>query len=149
MLVLPKTESVGTQLKRSDSITARIENWQNSLQIWKKYLLTGSGYNAYRFTQIQEGLAREEDLLYSHSAGGADSSLLLTGATSGILGVVVLLVFVVRVTNREVKRKFPALAVSIAAVLIHSLFLNSLYYPWVMVWLAILIGEYSRVKGNI
>jgi hypothetical protein len=76
----------------------------------------------------------------SKAAAGLDSSLLFIAATTGVVGLaafIFLFVSMIRLAQGRFRTIYLA---SVAAVAVHSLFVNSLFYPWVMVWLWVLTG---------
>lgn len=126
---LPKSTGEGTKLARENSIEARITNWRESIAIWERSPIFGVGYDAYRYVRGEKP--------ESHSGAGADSSLLLVLATTGVVGLAVYLGVL-----REmwvVGRKSILFRASFLAVIVHSFFNNTLFYPWVMEWLWILL----------
>lgn len=118
-LALPKPPGEGTNLNRTNSIKAKIENYQEALNLIKKHPLTGVGYNylwAVRNINAQ-----------NLSTFGFDNSLLTITSTSGIMGAMIFtLGLKKRIEKLPTKGKLLWLA-----ILIHSLFANSLLYPWV------------------
>lgn len=120
--LLPKTFGEGTKLSRENSVEARIQNWGTSLEVWRQNPVFGVGFNTYRFVV---GVSPQ-----SHS-GGADSSILLVLATTGIVGVAAYLYLIWRMW----KLGSIVFKVSLLGIVIHSFFNNTLFYPWIMEWL--------------
>ncbi|HSX19399.1 MAG TPA: O-antigen ligase family protein [Candidatus Saccharimonadales bacterium] len=124
---------------------ARIESWQKALVIFQKYPVFGVGFNTYRYAQEREGFFTFEDPLGGHSGGGVDSSILLVAATTGIIGLIsyLLLLFsmVKKFANGAGKSALHlgALA-SVLALIIHSQFVNSLFFPQIMIFLWFMLG---------
>lgn len=121
----------GVNLERTSTIQARILNWKNTFSVFIKNPIIGVGFNTFRYAQGAN--------LVSHSGAGADSSLLFVAATTGIFGLVAYLwylksLYELRTMNHE-------LQATLVALLVHSLFLNSLFYPAVMLWIALLVVE--------
>lgn len=115
-----------------DSSLSRITSWRNALTIFKDEPLFGVGFNAYRFTQEDYGFFKAfED--GGHAGSGTDSSILLVLATTGIVGLVVWLVFLAslgKTAFRKRQKKWSlAFLTSLTSLLVHSLFVNSLFYP--------------------
>ena len=83
------------------------------------------------------------------SCSGSDSSLLFVFATTGIVGLMIFL-YAGRVMFSSTGRAVYGIAFvsSLVAVLIHSLFLNSLFYPWVMGWMGILLAISLKKLGR-
>jgi hypothetical protein len=126
----------GVKLERTSSIEARIKNWKNTLVVIEKNPAIGVGFNTYRYAQREYGLLDDSVWLKSHAGAGADSSLLFVAATTGLFG----LFFYIRylksfwVSDLTVR-------LSLLSLLVHSFFLNSLFYPFILVWLAVLFAS--------
>lgn len=131
--LLPRASSgEGVKLERTSSIQARITNWLQAATIFKEHPVLGVGFNVYRYAQNEYGFLGESKWLQSHAGAGADSSLLFVGATTGLIGLMAYLFYLDGLwKNSKIK---PYLV----AILVHSLFLNSLFYPFVLVFLALL-----------
>ncbi len=111
----------GVKLERVFSIKQRLDNYTHSLAIIKKQPIFGIGFNSLRFYQNQP---------ISHSGAGLDSSLLFVLATTGVVGLLTYLNLLKSFYQQSIIIK-----ASLIALLIHSLFQNSLFYSWVMLWL--------------
>ena len=136
ILILPKPGGEGVNLGRTTSIFARVANYSETLQIFKKSPVFGVGFNNLC-------IYRERYLGYlstdAHSCGGADSSLLFILAVTGILGLFVFAGLAIYLVKNLSSNTFGlTLLASMSAVFIHSFFHNSLFYPWVMGYFAIL-----------
>ncbi len=119
----------GVDLERTSSIQARIDNWTTAWKIFTQRPILGVGFNVYRYAQGAS--------LKSHAGAGADSSLLFVAATTGLTGLLAYLWYLKRVYDlQSMDYKLQA---TLVAILVHSLFLNSLFYPAVMVWLSLLV----------
>lgn len=130
--ILPRASSgEGVKLERTSSIQARLDNWRNSVVIIKDNPVLGVGFNTYRYVQKQYGFISESDWQTTHAGAGADSSLLFVGATTGVVGLICYLLYLSSLWKYEKMR--PVLV----AVLVHSWFLNSLFYSFVLVFLAL------------
>lgn len=144
ILLLPRPGGEGVKLEREESIKARIINWKQSLTIAKDHPIFGVGFNAYRYAQRDYGFLKE-NWQFSHAGAGADSSLLFILATTGIVGLTAYLLLFKRIlhTAYYIPHTPGSLAVfaSLSALLVHSFFLNSLFYPWIMAWMWILLAS--------
>lgn len=142
-LCLPRTGGEGVKLERITSVKARIGNWQQAWQIAKDHLLLGVGFDTYRYRQRDYGFLGEKWQV-THAGAGADSSLLFILATTGIIGLASYGWFLwssvrysLKATHLEARIIIFA---SLAALIPHSLFLNSLFYPWVIGWLGVILA---------
>lgn len=136
--VLPRPAGEGGKLERTYSIEARFKNWQQTIAIARDHPFLGVGFNTYRYVQEEYGFLDEEKWQVSHSGAGADSSLLFVLATTGLLGLIAYLWIWVKAISST--RRSLIIVVSLAAVFTHALFLNSLFYSWVMAWLWLLLA---------
>jgi O-antigen ligase len=138
ILILPKPAGEGVNLVRTYSISSRIQNYQETLLIFEKSPVVGVGFNNLCLSRkVYLGL----DQSGSHSCSGSDSSLLLILATTGTTGLIMFISVIVALF-KLIKRDFytEVLIVSGMTLFIHSLFTNSLFYPWVMVYFALLLS---------
>jgi len=118
---LPRPAGEGGNLARTASIKKRNESWQNSWQVIKENPVSGVGFNNYRLVQREKKLLDQWQT--NHSGGGVENSFLLVLATTGIIGLAAFLWWLSDL--RPLWLIFP--------VLIHALFNNSLFYPWVLI----------------
>lgn len=135
-LLLPPVQARLIQtIGLDDSAKARIVSWQNAFQISKDNPIIGVGFNAYRFTQDRYGFFTG-DPTGGHSGSGADSSLLLILATTGVVGLSSYLFILWGLFKESLRKRKTiyglAFLVSLGALLIHSQFVNSLLYPPIM-----------------
>jgi len=122
-------------LFRVVSSEARLETAGNALLIIKNNPLIGVGFNSYRYAQFRYGL-RNRANAQSHADSAPDNSFLFVIATTGIVGFILYLFLWVRVFKIS-----SVLAIaSITGVFINSMFINSLFYPFIMLWLWIIIA---------
>ncbi len=129
----------------SDSAALRLKSWENALTISKDSLGTGVGFNAYRYAQADYGYFDYRDDSGGNAGAGADSSLLLVLATTGIPGLMLfvfqyLSLFLNGAKGWLHKKSYlsPALLISVCALFVHSQFVNSIFYPQFLLWIAVL-----------
>jgi O-antigen ligase len=150
IVLLPRPGGEGVRLERWASIEARIRSWRNASVIFLDHPIFGVGFNSYRYAQRDYGFLGE-DWQENHAGSGADSSLLFVLATTGIIGLAAyfwLWLKLAKISYSEARRKPMALAVfsTLAAVWVHSFFLNSLFYIWIMAWLWMLLASFEALK---
>ncbi|MBU3935705.1 O-antigen ligase family protein [Patescibacteria group bacterium] len=126
VFLLPRQAGEGTKLERSSSILAKIENYQEAIHVSLKAPLIGHGYNNLYF-------ARKINIPQSHANFGFDNSFLTILATTGLFG---LLLFLAGLKKFFRQSTFTQKIV-LLAVFCHSLFANSLFYPWVIIFILI------------
>jgi hypothetical protein len=132
VLLLPKMLSEGTDFGRVVSGNNKIENYKETIQIFLHSPAVGVGFNNIC-------MAKENRNLQSHSCNGADSSILFLLATTGIIGFILFINFILRIAHGQL------LVISAVVVALHSTFANSLFYPHIMLWLFILVGLQTKV----
>lgn len=134
-VLLPRPSGAGVRLERMFSITERLENWKFGWKVFVDHPILGVGFNTIRYAKTSY-LYPQDNLLTSHSGAGLDNSFLLVAATSGIIGLIVFLLLLFQIYSHA----GMLIKASLIAIVIHSFFVNSFFYPWVMLWLWILIG---------
>ncbi len=135
-----KTE--GTNFLRIASSEARLESVQVAYNIFQKNPVFGVGFNAYRYAQNKEGL-NNASWQVTHSGAGTDNSFLFVLATTGIIGFVSYLyllfkIFYLAKINLKKNMYSVILFSSLSGLLINSLFINSLFYVFILEWVWIL-----------
>ncbi|MDZ7587429.1 MAG: O-antigen ligase family protein [Patescibacteria group bacterium] len=118
---LPRPGGEGVKLERWFSVEQRLANYKESFQLIKLSPVFGLGFNTLRYYRND---------FVSHAAAGLDSSLLFVFATTGIFGLIFYLNLV-----RNLWPTSALVKLSLMAILVHSLFQNSLFYPLIMIWL--------------
>jgi hypothetical protein len=146
IFLLPRSSGgEGVKLERTGSIQARIINWQRTIKIFSNNFILGVGFNTYRYAQRKAGFLDNNKWLKSHSGAGADSSLLFVAATTGIVGLFFYLRFLGRLWNYP--SDFP-LYIPLSALIVHSTFLNSLFFPHVLFVLGVILSLYGLPKDG-
>lgn len=136
--ILPRSLSEGAQLERTHSIFAKVSDYKQTVLVIKESPVFGVGYNNLCLAKVK---VFNIDNTVSHSCSGSDSSLLFVFATTGIVGLIIF-AYAGWSSIKGVKRDVYGIAftASVAALFVHSLFLNSLFYSWVMGWIAVLLA---------
>jgi hypothetical protein len=137
IFLLPKNIGEGTNLIRTNSGSSKLINYKETIEIFKKSPFVGIGFN--NMCNARQ-LYLNDTNVNSHSCSGSDSSILFLLATTGIVGLILFLNFLLHVPINYL------LVFSFLAVFIHSLFANSLFYPHIMFWMFALLG--LRSKSN-
>lgn len=145
-------------LFRIVSTKARIETTSNALIAIKENPILGVGFNTFRYYQIQKGLRVGEGAIYSHSDAGTDSSLLFVLATTGLIGFLAYVLILKKIIEKALfqikignstERKIGILVItSIIGLLSHSFFVNSLFYPFIMLWIWVICGLLSNKNAK-
>lgn len=153
IVLSPKAfQTEGTNLLRIASSQERIQSAQHALTIFKDNFLFGVGFNAYRYAQIRYGYLKGENSLFSHAGSGTDNSFLFVMVTSGIVGLVsYLFLWYKALKIYSAKPKIVSKIIlfsSFFGLFINALFINSLFYPFIMEWVWIFIGINESVKES-
>ena len=126
-------------LLRTTSSNARIGSAKNALVIFLEKPILGVGFNAYRYAQYRHHFMNGSPTQEDHGASGADSSLLLLLATSGIVGFAAFLFLLWSHVKALIRAPRIGMA-TLVAFLIGSFFVNGLFYPALLVWVWIVLG---------
>lgn len=147
-LVVPRfQERVVGGLKLDASAVERLDSWKRGWLVFSDSPLLGVGFNNFRVAQQQKNLFKSYSPDGGHAGGGVDSSLILVLATTGIVGLVCYLFFWAWVFKRlwtmfwQRGKIFALVLFSLLiSLMINSQFVNSLFYPPVMLWYFTLLG---------
>ena len=132
----------------------RIESWENGAAIIKNNLLTGIGFNTLKEEQKKYTPPSEGS---HHSLSGIDSSLLTFFATSGLLGIILILyayayILTQCISSLKKTKKTIYLGIfsALIGLLVHSIFVNTLmlnlFLPFLMFFAATAI---TRKKNKL
>jgi len=121
IFLLPRFEGEGTKLERTSSMSAKIENYKEGFNLFLKSPIIGHGYDNLSYV-------RQINDFDSHANSGFDGSLMTILTTVGLVG---LILFVLGLKTVFIQGNLTTKTILIS-VLIHSLFANSLLYPWIL-----------------
>lgn len=134
-------------LFRQASTISRLGNYQNAFTIIKSSPLIGVGFNTYRYAKAKQNITMEWLDNPSHADAGVDNSFLFVLATTGIIGVVAYVVLWYSILKRAFvlhkndKNIYAIIIISsTAGLFIHAIFINSLFFPAIMVWMWFMLG---------
>lgn len=145
IFLLPRPSSEGVKLERIYSIDSRIENYKTTYQIFIKNPLFGVGFNNLCFYKTD---TLKIENLGSHSCSGSDSSILYLLSTTGVIGTLLIIKIIKDFSSKLnfSNQNTQIFMTGLLAVVVHSQFTNSLFYPWVMAWMAVL---YSLLEAKL
>lgn len=144
-LILPTSKNHSIELFRTFSAIARVENYQTTLKIFANSPVFGLGYDNLCIA-YQKFIGPQS--FGSHACSGSDSSLLFILATTGAAGLILFIGLIVGLVGNLNTKSARLFVVSGVAVLIHSIFSNSLFYPWILGYLILLLSMGLRRKSN-
>lgn len=137
LVFLPRLGGDILRLDRAASTQARIINWQEGADLFRKSPVFGWGFNTLRFVAMADPT--------SHAAGGVDNSFLFVLVTTGVIGALAFGNLFVRLFTIG----GPTFTPILTSIFIHSLFINSLFYPWVMVYLWVFAGSIGGRRRSV
>ena len=124
----------------------RLDSWNYAREMIADHPWVGVGYGRYAYEINERGYG----LLTDHASGGSDSSLLTIWATTGVFGLLSYLAIgfvaaVVAIRRLWKKNNFRSyldagLISGFGGIMVHSIFVNSLLFPLMMVYLLIGLG---------
>ena len=152
-LLFMQQSAEGQNLLRTTSTVARVGNVSSALQMFWQRPVIGYGFDTLRFVQCPAAGCIGEGGSVSRAAAGVDNSALFVLVSTGVVGFAAFVWLVVSMASQRVQAMKKAstrwLGVSFcasgAALLVHSLFVNSLFYPWVLLWMWMALGALLKL----
>lgn len=120
-------------IDREQSASYRMNTWQNGLAIFQKAPFLGIGFNAYKYAIAEYHLA-DEQFLNSRGSSTNDSSFLYVLSTTGIIGFLIYILFLFSLLKKGFKNNH-LLTAGLIGLILHSFFANSLFYPFILIWI--------------
>jgi putative inorganic carbon (HCO3(-)) transporter len=144
IFILPTSQNNILKFTRVFSAINRVENYKETVEIFKLSPVFGIGYNNLC-------LAKEKTTGFinydSHSCSGSDSSILYILATTGIAGLFSFLYLIAGTAPFIAKENKIVMGGIVASLFIHSMFANSVFYPWVITYVLILFAGSMTQKS--
>ncbi|MFZ2025106.1 MAG: O-antigen ligase family protein [Microgenomates group bacterium] len=149
IVAVPAIGGESTALFRQLTALARITNWQEGIQLFLKSPIIGHGFNMVGF--LPHTAPTLQSNAVAHSATGYDNSIVFILVTTGLVGLgacmhlgsrfIQLGKNAIGKKNHELGILYIALC---AAVLVHSMFVNTLFYPQMMLCFWILTAAVEK-----
>ena len=149
LVLIPKDlHSEGVDLLRTNSVYARLSANQDAIEIFKQSPIYGVGYNTLRFVRENKS-GYDASQFEDHSLSGFPNSYLYVLSTTGIIGLIIFLFFLINtmlvVKSQEAKDHYQTISGIIAistlvGVMAGSLFENLFFYIFVQYWLFLVIA---------
>lgn len=137
--LLPRPKSEGARLERTASIEARLESVSTGLNsLTTKQAIFGGGWYKQKNLQMRDYLGSQ---ITSHNSA-PDNSYVFIFSSLGVVGVALFLGFVTRVLWNF--RKTDVVIAIFVALSLHALFSNTLFYPFVLFYLGVIMVSTSR-----
>lgn len=152
----PFSERINGVITLDKSASERIYSWDKGLVLFSQNPITGIGFNNIRTASEELNLTKTYSADGGNSGSGVDSSLLFISATTGILGVISFSAFlgkiIISFLGNILQKKFTddLMFFSIfAGLILNSFFINSLFFPAIMVlWFSCLGLYYGLAEGE-
>lgn len=129
-------------IDRVQSAEYRLDSWQQGVKMFLDHPILGVGYNSYRYALRQYNLA-DEQFLASRGASSNDSSFLFVAATTGVLGLTSYLLFLGSILWSGFKSKNYILVAGLTGLIAQSFFANTLFYPFLLLWIILVAASNS------
>lgn len=129
-------------LFRINSSLSRLESSQRALQVIRDHPIIGVGFDSYRYAQAKYHFQKEPSKFPDHANAGVDMSLLFIFATTGVVGLFAYCYLWFKLLKHAHQKKKEG-AVAFASgigLFVNALFINSLFYPAMMLWMWLLFG---------
>lgn len=146
-----------------ETVMARLSQYELTLGIIEKDPVFGVGFNTFRYAQEEAGYFRDDrgvSFEGGHAGAGSDSSLLFILVTTGVPGLLLYLAmwgaflkdafraYITRSNTTLVRALGLVIVVSQLALMAHTQFVNSMFYPWIMAWMWILLALMYASRAN-
>ncbi|OGE27065.1 hypothetical protein A2780_00355 [Candidatus Daviesbacteria bacterium RIFCSPHIGHO2_01_FULL_41_45] len=156
VLVLMTVPQFRTRLKGAflidSSASLRFQSWWKGMEIVKFNPLLGVGFNNIRIAQQELYLTGVGSPEGGHAGSGIDSSLLFVLSTTGVLGIIVYLIFWGKMFRDLWKSNSISATVFLAIIIsliFSSQFINSLFFPAIMLWYFTILGLINESSGKL
>lgn len=149
IILSPRYYIENTNLFRMASTTARLESIQSAFKIYERNKLFGVGFNNFRYAREKYGYQDLSKFGPSHSGAGTDNSFVLVLVNSGILGILTFIFLQIKLLKLSLmkissNKLSQVLFVSLIGLIANSMFINSLFYSFFLIWIFILAGVTER-----
>lgn len=145
--IAPRFYIISINLFRTASTNARLYNYNSALKVIANNPLLGVGFDTFRYAKTKYGIKEGWAPAPSHADAGVDNSFLFLLATTGITGFTAYLFFLITLIKNAYNSfhrqhvLLDAVAIaSLVGLMVDSLFINSLFYPELMLWIWVIAG---------
>src|SRR5260221_4747856 len=133
----------GTNVLRIATVNSRLGTFHEVSAVIARHPIFGVGFDAYRYAQLPDVILHDRNWVMSHARASTDNSFLFVWATTGILGLGLYVFLTYKILFFAYTQKgvvSGVLLASYVAAIVGSFFINALFYPFILVWLWILVG---------
>lgn len=150
-LLIPRfLDRVKGGLTIDNSAKERFETWRNGLYIFARSPVIGIGFNNLKIAQDQLNLFKPYSQDGGHGRSGIDSGIIFTLATTGVVGLTLYLLFWINLLKYLFVKKTTLSLIFFSlslGLLVNSQFINSLFFPPIMLWVYSMVGISLCEKG--
>jgi O-antigen ligase len=147
---LPTIGGESSMLFRQVTAFARITNWQEGMQYFFQSPVIGFGFNMVK--ALPHNAPTLEVGAIARSTGGYDNSIVFVLVTTGLIGLAACTflwskmvgIGITLLKNTKTIQLGTLYVVLLVAFFIHSMFLNTLFYPQLMILLWVLTGAVEK-----
>lgn len=132
-------------INRTESAESRFNTWQQGIILYQAYPILGTGFNTYRYALDQFNLG-DENFLSGRGSSTNDSSILYVATTTGTVGLITFLFFLLSAVKNN--NYYPLLTAAVAGVIIQSFFVNLLFYPFILIWIILSATKLFNSKSS-
>lgn len=144
-IILPRSAGgEGVKLTRTASSIQKLKNFEESFVLIQSSPLFGIGYNNVCNAKVKLNIDTSKQ---NNSCFGLDNSFLFLTATVGVVGIIGFVHFSYDLIDAV--RESRVIIASLAALLVHTQFTNTLFYSWVIVWIALLVGARNALRSKL
>ncbi len=148
LITYPFYQIESLNLFRTTSGIGRIESYTTSLKVASVNPIFGTGFGAYRYARkFHEKEIIDENDFPENSKSGVENSFLYVFATTGLVGLGAFFILWKQILNSAFKTlkknndQYQILVISsIACFFVSALFINSLFFPALMLWIFIILA---------
>lgn len=152
--IYQKTTAEPRNIDRTKSAQARLGTWEQGYNMFLQNPILGTGFNSYRFALEKYHLSNNEFLTERGSTSN-DSSLLFVLATTGVIGFILYITFLIYLLilsfiNHQKNIIYGTILFSgLLGLILQSFFINNLFYPWILIWIFLIIPLLNLNYFNI
>lgn len=152
----PFSQRIEGLITLDKSASERIYSWEKGIALYRLNPVIGVGFNNVRDVSQKQNLIKTYSADGGNSGSGIDSSLLFVLATTGIAGLIALGGFLGKTLFKmlgDIQKNKRVLLVTLfsilAGLILNSFFINSLFFPSIMVvWFSLLGLYYGLGEGE-
>ena len=140
-----RVSSLSKDGAQDPTASLRVQSWLDAINLTAEKPILGFGYNNLATIKTDKDILRSDS---DHSASGSDASLLTILAATGILGFIPFFLFYLLTFMQNIRVRYSekisglslGLAGGVSGLFVHSIIVNSLLFPPIMIFFFIIWG---------